>query len=145
MCRGLSSEYKWELDYDPRSELTSARQRMHARMRRLSSPHHDMSGFVKLKPANTFWSMVLSRSLSGGVSAAFSIVKSVSKLLTSLGSRCNRSTTSSQGNTACIYFKSTSTVLHTCSTVYLYSVLYKKKTHAYLIVTSKGEELAILK
>ena len=104
MCRGLSSEYKWELDYDPRSELTSARQRMHARMRRLSSPHHDMSGFVKLKPANTFWSMVLSRSLSGGVSAAFSIVKSVSKLLTSLGSRCNRSTTSSQANTACIQF-----------------------------------------
>ena len=43
------------------------------------------AGLVKLNPRNTSWSMVRRRSLSVGVNWAFSIVKSVSKLLTSLG------------------------------------------------------------
>jgi len=40
---------------------------------------------VKLKPSKRFLSIVLMRSLSGGVKLGFSLVKSVSKLLTSFG------------------------------------------------------------
>ena len=50
--------------------------------------HRLRSGLVKLKPEKTSWSIVLSRSLSDGVSWAFSMVKSVSKLDTSLAFFC---------------------------------------------------------